>query len=99
MTRPLLLRTGRAPQVAQAAGTVACASGTTEECLPAEGRTGGTRTGGGWRPGGSGARAGRLWAGVVRGPARGGAAGRAGARGGGGQGPGSRAAVGLPGGC
>ncbi len=31
MTRPLLLRTGRAPQVAQAAGTVTCATRTTEE--------------------------------------------------------------------
>ena len=29
MTRPLLVRTGRAPQVAQAAGTVTCASATT----------------------------------------------------------------------
>lgn len=46
MTRPLLLRTGRASQVAQAAGTVACASRTTEGCVRVRGaRDTATRTG------------------------------------------------------
>src|SRR4051812_48594231 len=45
MTRPLLLRTGRAPQVAQAAGTVTCATGTTEDRVRPERRTRGSPTG------------------------------------------------------